>query len=216
LVRGFISLHPLECIVKLELQNPFYKLVWFLGFNSTVLFPKNTIFSAMKKNSLFVMTILSLSFLLNGFGTLHEYYISITNIDYNPMSQTIEISQQYIAHDVEKAILRKHNVNLHLAEPNEHPQADSILEVYFRDNFELSIDSTIQLNWIGREVKLDESLFIYLQSEKIEQPDKLTVKNTSLTEVFPAQSNITHVKIGDQQHTKSINRITNTHTFTAQ
>lgn len=170
----------------------------------------------MKKNSLFILTILSLAFLLNGFAMLHEYYISITNIDYNPLSRTIEISQQYIAHDVEKAILMKHKVNLHLAEPNEHPKADSILEVYFRDNFELSVDSTIHLNWVGREVKLDESLLIYLQSDEMNRPEEITVKNTSLTEVFPAQSNITHVKIGNQQLTKSINRITNTHTFISE
>lgn len=187
-----------------------------MGFSPTIFSPKNTIFRAMKKNVRFALTIIGMALLLNGFAMLHEYYISITNIEYNPMSQSIEISQQYIAHDVEKAIFIKHKVDLHLAEPNEHPKADSILEVYFRDNFELSIDSTIQLNWVGREVKLDESLLIYLQSEKIEQPNKLTVKNTSLTEVFPAQSNITHVKVGERQLTKSINRITNTHTFITQ
>ena len=186
------------------------------NYGNQLFFKKNTIFSAMKKNSLFTLTILSLAFLLNGFAMLHEYYISITHIDYNPLSRTIEISQQYIAHDVEKAILMKHKVNLHLAEPNEHPKADSILEVYFRDNFELSVDSTIHLNWVGREVKLDESLLIYLQSDEMNRPEEITVKNTSLTEVFPAQSNITHVKIGNQQLTKSINRITNTHTFISE
>ena len=162
------------------------------------------------------MTILSLSFLLNGFGTLHEYYISITNIDYNPMSQTIEISQQYIAHDVEKAIFKEQNVDLHLAEPNEHPKADSLLALYFQENFKISTDTAVQLNWVGREVKLDETLLIYLQSETIQEPAKLTVKNTSLTNVFSAQSNITHVKVGEKQLTKSINRITNTHTFITQ
>lgn len=170
----------------------------------------------MKKNNLFILLSVCALTLFYSFEALHEYYISITNIEYNPISKTIEISQQYIAHDVEKAIFTKHNVHLHLAEPNEHPKADSILEVYVRDNFELSVDSAIHLNWVGREVKLDESLLIYLQSNEMKSPERITVKNTSLTEVFPAQSNITHVKIGSQQHTKSINKITNTHTFISE
>ncbi len=187
------------------------KALWTVFF-----FLKNTIFSAMKKNSLFAAIIFTLALLLGSFELLHEYYISITHIDYNPKSKTIEVSQQYIAHDVEKAIFNRYKVNLHLAEPNEHPKADSLLELYFQDNFKITIDSTIQLNWVGREVKLDETFLIYLQSDEMKEPTKLTVKNTSLTDVFPAQSNITHVKIGEKQLTKSINRITNTLNFITQ
>lgn len=170
----------------------------------------------MKKSSLFAFLFLAITLMCYSFNAVHEYYISITHIDYNPKSKTIEISQQYIAHDVEKAIFKEQNVDLHLAEPNEHPKADSLLALYFQENFKISTDTAVQLNWVGREVKLDETLLIYLQSESMQEPAKLTVKNTSLTNVFPAQSNITHVKVGEKQLTKSINRITNAHTFITQ
>jgi len=102
----------------------------------------------MKKNTFQALFVLCLGALCYGFNMVHEYYISITSIDYNTESKSLEITHQFIAHDVEKAILKKSNIDLNLAEPNEHPKADSILFAYLNDRFELSSDKNIELNWI--------------------------------------------------------------------
>ncbi len=168
---------------------------------------------AMKKSTLFALLILATILLCSNSRTLHEYYISITSIDYNSQSKSLEITQQFITHDVEKAILKESKIDLNLAEPNEHPKADSLLFAYISYHLELSAKKNIELNWVGREVNLDESLWIYLQSEKIEKPESLTILNSCLTEVFKSQSNITHVNFGDKQQTQAFHQQKKTHTF---
>ena len=86
----------------------------------------------MKKSTLFAFLFLVLSSLCFSNKVLHEYYISITSIDYNAESKSLEITQQFIAHDVEKAILKEYNIELHLSEADEYPKADSLLMLYIK------------------------------------------------------------------------------------
>lgn len=164
----------------------------------------------MKKIFFSILVIISFVTLSSGFKTVHEFYISTTSIDYNRKSKSIEITQQFTAHDVEKAILKSTKIDLNIAEKNEHPKCDSILFAYVQSGFELE---GIELNWVGREFNLDETLWIYLESDSIEKPKVLEVRNSLLTETFPLQSNITHVNfLGDQQ-THSFNKISTTFTY---
>lgn len=167
----------------------------------------------MKKLSLSALLTLTIILLFFSFNAAHEYYISITSIDYNTESKSLEITQQFIAHDVEKAILKESNIDLNLAEPNEHPKADSLLYSYISERFQLSESNEIALKWVGREVNLDETLWVYLQSEQLAKPTILHVTNSVLTEIFEPQSNITHVNFGEKQQTQAFHKQKKSHTF---
>ena len=167
----------------------------------------------MKKSTLFAFLIIAVSLLCFSNKIVHEYYISITSIDYNVESKSLEITQQFIAHDVEEAILKEYDIDLNLSEANEHPEADNYLIKYVNSRFKLTTDKEIKLTWVGKEVNLDETLYLYFQSNEIEKPSSLSVVNTCLTEVFHAQSNITHVNFAEKQLTQSFHQQKKTHTF---
>lgn len=150
---------------------------------------------------------------LCSFSALHEFYISITSIDYNKETKQIEITGQYTAHDIEKAILKQTHIDLHVGEANEHEKADSLIYNYITSRLNLTTDKSLKLNFVGKEFNLDETLWVYLESEPISKPKKITITNSVMTELFDAQSNITHVNFGSKQQTKSLNKINKTHTF---
>ena len=184
-----------------------------MGFICHSFFKKSPIFRAMNKKYFFALFVLAISLCCFSFKLVHEYYISITSIDYNSKTKSLEITQQFIAHDVEKAILKESNIDLNLSEPNEYPKADSLLFAYVSNHFELKSSNVVKLTYVGKEISLDETLWIYIQSDSIEKPKSLTIINTVLTEVFEAQSNITHVNFGSKQQTQSFNKLKKNHTF---
>ena len=162
------------------------------------------------RNSLVFFTAIALLF---SFTFVHDFFISITSVDYNNNSQKLEISCQFTAHDIEKAILETDGIDLNLGEPNEHEQADGILFKYITSNFKLSSNTSIEYSYIGKEVNLDETLWVYIESTKVDKPENLEVENTFLIDEFDSQSNITHVNFGKKQQTFSFNRLSKTHTY---
>lgn len=151
--------------------------------------------------------------LFSSFTLLHEFFISITSIDFNHKSNKLEFSCQFTAHDVEEAILNIHDIDLNLGEPNEYEKADSLLFLYIQSNFEVNSKEEISYNYVGKEVNLDETLWVYIESEEIIKPTELVITNTFLIDDFDSQSNITHVNFGKRQQTFSFNRISKTHTY---
>ena len=154
--------------------------------------------------------------LLSSFTLVHDFFISITSLDYNSESKKLEITCQFTAHDIEKAMVSLHDIDLNLGESNEYEKADSLLFSYFLSSFKLNDNATAQYNFVGKEVNLDETLWLYIETSEMEKPTQLTVENTFLIDEFEAQSNITHLNFGTKQQTFSFNRISKIHTYTVK
>jgi len=170
----------------------------------------------MKKTSIKYSLTIVLTILLFSFSNLHDFFISITSIDYNNDSNKLEVSCQFTTHDIEKAIISAHKIDLNLCEPNEYPKADSVLFEYIKSNFNLRSIATISYNFVGKEVNLDETLWVYIESSKVSKPDKLEIENTFLVDDFESQSNITHVNFGKKQQSFSFNRLHKVNTYTVK
>jgi hypothetical protein len=127
----------------------------------------------------------------------HEYYIAIFEINESRDGKSLQISAKFIAHDVEEAMMRQDYPYLNMNSRNEHPDADSLLFDYFQRNFKVVINQTPQsLNYVGKELALDEDLWIYVEIILEEPIKQLSLTNTLLIREFPKQQNIVYSKIG--------------------
>ena len=112
-----------------------------------------------------------------------------------------------IAHDVEHAFNQQHFGDLKLGSPKELKEADELLFSYIQNNLSLEINgSTLTMNWVGKEVELDESLFIYVEIPNVELPEQITLNNSLLTETFEAQENINHINLGSERLNIALNK----------
>ena len=127
---------------------------------------------------------------------LHDFYVSITEIRYNAVSEKFEISMRIFPDDLDRALMERSGIHTLLATELEHRKADSLLMLYILEDFSLEVNGEdLELNYLGKESE-SNALWCYLESSRIADPHKMTVSNLILTEYFPEQVNIIQVYHG--------------------
>jgi hypothetical protein len=149
--------------------------------------------------------------------TMHKYFVSITDAAYNPKSQTLEISIKFIGHDLEHSMETAGVPELFLGEEKESDKANDYLKKYIDGKFKVIADGKqMSFKFIGKEVNNDDFIYCYLESEKLDLPKKIEIKNSLLTEVFSEQVNTVYLKVGDNNltYTFNKNKVSETHKIT--
>lgn len=72
----------------------------------------------------------------------HDFFVSILTIRHTPTSQTLDLTWQMTAHDIEHAL--ENVALLKLNSDKEHPKADSILNAYFQEHLVMSMNGDIR------------------------------------------------------------------------
>ena len=126
----------------------------------------------------------------------HEFYVSITEIRYNAGTERFEVSMRIFPDDLDRALLERTGIHTRLATELEHMKADSLLMLYLLEDFSLEVNGKdLELSYLGKEPESD-AIWCYLESSQMPDPEKLTVRNTILTEYLPDQVNIIQVYHG--------------------
>ncbi len=134
----------------------------------------------------------------------HEYYVGITNMEYNERSGNLEVIIKLSGHDVEYAIHKEMGRQLHLGSAKEPADADQILAGYILRRFAVSCkNELLDAQFLGKEIGNDDQLVIYIEIPVSEAPDpsKLKVKNGILMGYFPRQENVIHYTTEEKTYT---------------
>ncbi|MGB0882057.1 MAG: DUF6702 family protein [Vicingaceae bacterium] len=156
----------------------------------------------------------SLSVLLLLSFSIHKYYVSITEAEYNATTEKFEMSIKFIGHDLEKALDNSGAPNLFLGTEKELEKANHYLESYVNQRFHMVVDGkSLNYKIIGKEVNNDDFIYCYLESDEVSNPNSITIKNTLLTEIFNEQANTVYLKVGNQKFNYSLNKskVSDTH-----
>jgi len=163
------------------------------------------------KNILFSVLTLSLfSF------AMHKYYVSITEAEYNLGSKTFELSIKFIGHDLEEALEAAGAPKLFLGTEKENEKADYYLNQYINQRFHMIVDGvSLNYKFHGKEINTDDFIYCFLESNQIEEPKKVTIKNTLLTEIFSGQANTVYLTVGDRKVNYQLNKrnVSETHSL---
>ena len=124
---------------------------------------------------------------------VHEFYVSLTEIRFNPGSSRFEITMRLFPDDVDRALYHSYGFSTHLGTELESERDDSLFHLYLKDHFSVSADgSLLPLTYLGKE-REGEAIWCYLESEQTEKPVTLEIRNTMLTDEFEDQVNIIQV-----------------------
>lgn len=96
--------------------------------------------------------------------------------------------------DLERALRQAgaKDLRLSIGEPN--PQAETYLARYLAQHLTLKLDGKrVALEYLGQEVNL-EATWCYLEAQEIPAFEEVTIRHTSLIEVFDNQRNMVHVQ----------------------
>lgn len=143
---------------------------------------------------LLVGTLLFAGLRANPNAVRHDFHVSITQIDYNARSKSLEITCKLFLDDIEGSILALGGGKLRLGEADQAPNADSILNAYLQNRMVIEVnDQPSKMTWIGSETEQD-AVWCYLEIGPIERLTSLKITNRILMERFDDQANVVHIQ----------------------
>ena len=141
--------------------------------------------------------------------SLHDFHFSKTVSEYNSETKTLQTVSNFFTDDLEKAIKQTHGIDLRLGEQDEYAKADSLIQEYMFENFEIrTATKPLDLDWIGYEFDYD-IVYTYIESEVHECDSTYSVKLNFFNEIFDDQENFIKINLPDQTIT-DITNISNT------
>ena len=144
----------------------------------------------MKKTLLLFLALLPLM----SFSVLHKFYVSETDVEYNPEAKSLQIISHVFIDDMEKLLKERYSAELFLLKEDEHPQADKYVKKYFLDKLKISVNGRdLKINYLGKEYDNDQ-LVLYLEVENVGAFNDISIENTVLADLFPQQKNVIKVK----------------------
>tara|TARA_B100000767_G_C19767647_1_gene538391 strand:- start:2133 stop:2645 length:513 start_codon:yes stop_codon:yes gene_type:complete len=132
--------------------------------------------------------------LLHDSSNLHEYYVSSTDILYLDEKKQVQITTYIFIDDMEDYLNSRSDFNIQLQPDNRITEVDSLIQVFFKNNFKLRFDKKfLKIKYLGREYKEDQ-LLIFAQVNRTNKPKSFEITNTILTSFRKGQQNIVHLK----------------------
>jgi len=136
----------------------------------------------------FVFTFLSSS------SSLHHYYVSSTEVVFVEEKRYLQITSLVFIEDLEAYFNAQTEGKLQLQPDLEIAKIDSLVHVFFKNNFNLFFDKKeVAINYIGRQYKEDQIL-IYAEATEVYPPSSFEIHNTILIPFRTGQQNIVHLK----------------------
>ena len=129
---------------------------------------------------------------------LHPFFITLTELRFNPSSKKMELAQKIFWDDLEVALSKEAGVTVDFLKPKDKAKLESQIKAYLLKHTQVWVNGkTVQLTYVGYEVEEDAAWF-YLESTTTTTPKTVEVQNTLLLRDFAGQQNIVHVYLNSK------------------
>jgi len=134
----------------------------------------------------------------------HPYHVGSVEINYNSKSKTFEITGRFFLDDLENGLAKKYGKPFHFNDSKYKTQLDAAIKNYSSEYFKLKTNNEfLKVNYVGYEED-SESVNIYLESEKIENPKKIEAAVSFLYNLFDDQINLVHIIINGTRKSEKL------------
>jgi hypothetical protein len=129
--------------------------------------------------------------------TAHPLYISVTEMEYNALEKTLEISCKVFTDDFEKGLAKANAAKVDIYNPKDKALLEKQIADYVRKHLLIKADGKpLTLEYVGYELE-EQSTWSYYQVSKLAAaPKKLEVQSSIFYELYDKQINIVHMSSG--------------------
>jgi hypothetical protein len=129
---------------------------------------------------------------------LHPFFITLTEVRFNPSSKKMEVAQKIFWDDLEVALAKEYGVSVDFLNPKNKAVLEGQVKGYLLKHTQIWVNGKlVPLNYLGYEVEEDAAWF-YLESTATAVPITVEVQSTLLLRDFDGQQNIVHVYVNSK------------------
>lgn len=144
------------------------------------------------------------SFYLCLVSFVHPYHVGSVEFNYNQKSKTFEITGRFFMDDLENAVNKKYAKNLHFLDKKNEKEMNEALRNYASEHLKLKVNNQfLKVNYVGYEED-SESVDIFLESEKVENPKKTEAAVSFIYNLFDDQMNIIHIIVNGERKSEKL------------
>ena len=126
----------------------------------------------------------------------HPFFISLTEIRYNPKQKSLEISQKIFRDDLESALSKQQKAKVNFLSPGNKTELEKTVKKYILENNDIYINGEkLPLTYLGYELE-EEAVWFYLEAANVPVPKKADIRNSILHKNFDNQQNIINFYLG--------------------
>lgn len=134
----------------------------------------------------------------------HPFYVSVTEVNHNAKTKTIEVSCKMFAEDMENVLKQNYKASVDLTNNNLEAENNHLINDYMAKHLSLNIDSKpTAFKFVGFE-KEKESVYCYLEVVNVASVKKISISNTILYDFKKEQINIVHVIVNGKRESIKI------------
>lgn len=138
-------------------------------------------------------------------GMVHPFYVSMTDINYNDNTKSLEISVRIFTDDLENTLRKYHKEKIDILHPANQEQMNSYVNDYIQQHLQMKVnDKTAALNFIGYEQQ-SESIWTYFEVINVDKVTKVSITNNLLHDYNTNQINMMHIKVKNQEQSNKLN-----------
>lgn len=132
----------------------------------------------------------------------HPFYISLTEIRYNPENQSLEIAQKIFWDDLEVALAKIYETKVDFLNPISRDALEGMVKSYILEKNEIMVNGQkMDIDYLGFEIE-EEAVWFYMEALRVPSPKNVHIRNEVLIEHFEGQQNI--VNFYKEQKPKSL------------
>ncbi len=136
---------------------------------------------------------------------LHPVFMSVTEIEHNAKSKSLEISCKIFTDDFEKTLRTKYKGIVDLIHPADKAVMDKLVSNYVLQHLQIIVDGKpVNLKYIGYEI-IEEGVESYYEVPEIATVKKLEITDNILYEYKSEQISIIHAIVGGERKSTKLN-----------
>jgi len=134
----------------------------------------------------------------------HPFHVGVIDIKFEPKAAHLQVSLKFFINDVEGAVKKASAKNIDLIHPKNKNDVEKELSQYIEKRFSIAVNSKpTPLEFIGYEIE-DDAVWMYLESQKINTPKKMSIQSKLLYDYLPLQSNIINADVNGIKKSKKV------------
>jgi len=131
--------------------------------------------------------------------SIHKYYLSVTDLNYNAEAQSIQIVTRIFYDDLEAVIQERYDTDIIVDATSDQKALDNYLIKYFQKKMLITINGEQRaLRFVGKKYE-DDFVVCYIEVPDVKAIKTFEIESTVLMDVFPDQKNMVHTTIGERK-----------------